>query len=79
MHTHLCTDIDIEGVLGSQNLFSQSCSERPRTKGKPSFQTPLAILGPPVGHFGFCRQCSFAGPSVFAIHCNSILVMVSNS
>ena len=31
MHIHLSTDIDIEGVLGSKNLFSESCSERPIT------------------------------------------------
>ena len=29
------------------------------------FQTPLAILGPPGGHFGFCRRCRVAGDAAF--------------
>ena len=28
---------------------------------KNPFQTPPAILGPPGGHFGFCRRCDIAG------------------
>ena len=42
----------IEGVLGSKNLFSESCLERPKIQGQTPFQTPSAILGPPGGHFG---------------------------
>ena len=42
--------------LGSKNLFSKSCSERPITQGQKPSQTPSAILGPPGGHFGFCRR-----------------------
>ena len=45
----------IEGVLGSKNLFSKSGSKWPITQGWTPFQTPSAILGPPGGHFGFCR------------------------
>ena len=41
----------IEGVLGSKNLFSKSCLERPKPKDKHL----SAILGPPGGHFGFLR------------------------
>ena len=47
----------IEGVLGSKNLFSESGSKWPITP----FQTPLAILGPPDGHFGFSRRYGVAG------------------
>ena len=43
----------IEGVLGSKNLFSESCLKWPITLGWTPFQTPSAILGPPGGHFGF--------------------------
>ena len=45
----------IEGVLGSKNLFSESCLGCPKTQGKTPFQTPSALLGPSGGHFGFCR------------------------
>ena len=56
----------IEGVLGSKNLFSESCSEWPITYVYTPFQTPSAILWPPSailwppgGHFGFFeKECS---------------------
>ena len=51
----------IEGVLVSKNLFSESCLKWPITLGWTPFQTPSAILGPPGGHFGFCRRCGVAG------------------
>ena len=51
----------LEGVLRSKNLFSESCLECPKTQGQTLFQIPSAILGPPGGHFGFCRRCGIAG------------------
>ena len=51
----------IEGVLGSKNLFCKSYLEYPKTQGQTPFQTLSAILGPPGGHFGFCRLCDVAG------------------
>ena len=51
----------IEGVLGSKNLFSESCSEWPITYVYTPFQTPSAILWPPGGHFGF-----FEGATMFS-------------
>ena len=51
----------IEGVLGSKNLFSESCLKWPITLGWTPFQTPSAILGATGGHFGFCRRCDVAG------------------
>merc|ERR1712208_38932 len=51
----------IEGVLGSKNLFRESCLKCPITQGWTPFQTPSTILGAPGGHFGFCRPCGVAG------------------
>ena len=51
----------IQGVLGSQKLFCKSCLERLITSGETPFQTPLAILGPPGGHFGICRRWGITG------------------
>ena len=31
------------------------------TAGHYFFQTPSTFLGPPCGHFGFCRRCGVAG------------------
>ena len=46
----------IEGELRSKTLFCKS--ERLR----PKLQTPSTILlGPPSGHFRFCRRCVIAG------------------
>ena len=39
----------IEGVLGSKNLFCESCLKCPKTQGQTPFQTPSAILGPLAG------------------------------
>ena len=41
-----------------------------RSAQKP-FQTPPAFLGPPSGHFGFCRQW-------VSTHSNAWLVLISN-
>ena len=46
----------IQRLFRSKNLFSESCSECPITLGWTPFHTPSAILGPPGGHFGFCRR-----------------------
>ena len=51
----------IEGVPGSEIFFSESWREHPETLGKPPFQTPSAIFGPPSSHFGFWRRCGIAG------------------
>ena len=46
----------------SPPFFSTSWPFRtPKNLGKIPFKTPLVILGPPGGHFGFCRRCGVAG------------------
>ena len=65
----------IEGVLRSKNLFSESLSERPITKDWTPFQTPSAIIGPPVGHFGFSRQYGIAG-GTHAATCDRVVLVV---
>ena len=42
-------------------VFSKSCLDCPKTYGRTPFQTPSAILGPPGGHFGFCKRCGIKG------------------
>ena len=48
-------------IFFSLLLFSIVYFSQSEILGFTPFQTPLAILGPPSGHFGFCRQCSIAG------------------
>ena len=58
-------------VFLRRDLFSQKkCSDQktylakvlecPKTQEQTPFQTPSAILGPPGGHFDFCRRCGVA-------------------
>ena len=53
----------IDGVLGSKNLFSESCLERPKTKGYTPFQTLSAILGPQL--VGLCLTKNYFGLNFF--------------
>ena len=51
----LNSNFQIEQLLRSKKLFSETLWEHPKTWGYTTFQTPSAILGPPGGHFGFLR------------------------
>ena len=41
----------IEGVLGSKNLFSESCLERPKNLGVDTFPDPVGHFGAPWGPY----------------------------
>ena len=48
-------------MLGSKNLFSESCLEFPKIYGVHTFPDPVSYFRPPGGHLGFCRRCGVAG------------------
>ena len=57
----------IEGVLGSKNLFCESCLKWPITLCWTPFQTPSAILGAPGSHFYVAGGAPCAARLVFAL------------
>ena len=55
-----CQKYLLWGGVGPQTLFFSPLSQNfliEGVLGSKTFQTLLAILGPPSGHFGFCRRC----------------------
>ena len=44
-----------------KKLICKSWRKAQKPKGWQLLQTTSAIVGPPSGHFGFCRLCSVAG------------------